>query len=530
MSIAGLYKIYGVSLEEKINIFINLNGELIKTKIDNSVDFNETRFGELLLRVVPFKANITLPKCRKNIIELVVKIRDYTITLRKIRFGKYFPLVNNLKKSYVNLGDYYISYKDYKLLLYRKSFLIKIKNELMLFLELLSIKSIASKKAIILRFIYCLGKHNLFNNIWLISDRLSKADDNGEAFFKYLNNINKNIKPYFVISKHCRSYNYLKSYGNVVEAYSWKHKFLQLFTDIVISSQTDEVFRNPFGKNAFLYHDFLYKTKFVFLQHGIITTDLSKWLCKSRQNISGFVTSSNKEKELILEGNYNYTDKEVWLTGLPRFDYLRDSKEKLITIIPTWRKYLALQQNHETGIWDLAPNFSESKYAVFYRNLLCNDRLLGAAERCGYKIQFKIHPSFLSKADAFKFPPSVSIVDDSTSYRDIYEKSSLLVTDYSSSVYDFLYLRKPIFYCQFDKDEFFNGEHMGIESSFNYENDGFGEVEYTLESTVERIIEYMENDCVLKDIYKERIDNFFAFNDRKNCERVYNAILSMDKK
>ena len=133
MSIAGLYKIYGVSLEEKINIFINLNGELIKTKIDNSVDFNETRFGELLLRVVPFKANITLPKCRKNIIELVVKIRDYTITLRKIRFGKYFPLVNNLKKSYVNLGDYYISYKDYKLLLYRKSFLIKIKNELMLF-------------------------------------------------------------------------------------------------------------------------------------------------------------------------------------------------------------------------------------------------------------------------------------------------------------------------------------------------------------------------------------------------------------
>ena len=39
----------------------------------------------------------------------------------------------------------------------------------------------------------------------------------------------------------------------------------------------------------------------------------------------------------------------------------------------------------------------------------------------------------------------------------------------------------------------------------------------------------MENNCQLKDKYRERIDKFFAFNDMNNCQRVYEAILALDK-
>ena len=31
----------------------------------------------------------------------------------------------------------------------------------------------------------------------------------------------------------------------------------------------------------------------------------------------------------------------------------------------------------------------------------------------------------------------------------------------------------------------------------------------------------------MKEKYRERIDAFFAFDDRNNCERVYNEILKM---
>lgn len=60
---------------------------------------------------------------------------------------------------------------------------------------------------------------------------------------------------------------------------------------------------------------------------------------------------------------------------------------------------------------------------------------------------------------------------------------------------------------------------------FDYERDGFGEVEYDLDSTVDRIIEYMASDCQLKEKYRKRIDNFFVFHDKNNCQRVYEKIM-----
>ena len=105
-----------------------------------------------------------------------------------------------------------------------------------------------------------------------------------------------------------------------------------------------------------------------------------------------------------------------------------------------------------------------------------------------------------------------------------------MVCDYSSVAFDFCYLRKPVIYCHVDYNEFFSGNHTTQEGYFNYETDGFGEVEYSVENTIQRIIEYIKADCHLKEKYRKRIDKFFAFNDQGNCERVYNKICALGKK
>ena len=64
---------------------------------------------------------------------------------------------------------------------------------------------------------------------------------------------------------------------------------------------------------------------------------------------------------------------------------------------------------------------------------------------------------------------------------------------------------------------------------FDYERDGFGEVEYDAEPLVDRIIEYMQNDCQLNEKYRRRIDATFPFADQNNCQRVYETILALDK-
>ena len=96
-------------------------------------------------------------------------------------------------------------------------------------------------------------------------------------------------------------------------------------------------------------------------------------------------------------------------------------------------------------------------------------------------------------------------------------------------VFDFAYLRKPVLYYQADKEEFFSGAHTYTKGYFDYERDGFGEVEYDVDSLVDRVIEYMENDCRLKPLYRDRIDATFPYSDQNNCKRIYEAIIELDK-
>ena len=121
----------------------------------------------------------------------------------------------------------------------------------------------------------------------------------------------------------------------------------------------------------------------------------------------------------------------------------------------------------------------------------------------------------------FNIRPEVNILKADAVYRDVFAESSLILTDYSSVAFDMGYLRKPVIYAHFDTNHY-------AEGYFDYEKDGFGEVEYNLEDTIERLIEYMENDCQLKEEYRHRIDTFFAFDDKNNSQRIYNKIMELD--
>ena len=432
--------------------------------------------------------------------------------------------------SYYIANGWIVSVGEAGLLVEKYSVVRMLKREIRFCRELLATEGVAGKKAVLMRSLSRLVKRFMRKPVWLISDRLSRADDNGEALFRYLcENHKREVTPVFVISSGCDDYKRLRQYGKVVSSYSHLHKFLLLLSQCVVSSQTDRVFRNPFDDRYHMYRDMIANTPFVFLQHGVIKDDLSGWLQRGKQQLSGFVTSARPEYDSILNGEYHYTEKELWLTGLPRFDYLEDRSEKVITVMPTWRKYLSEGQDYGTGVWKLIPDFVDSEYASFFRNLLKHPLLCKRADELGYRIRFKGHPSFLGKEKEFGFDERVEIVSEELSYQDIYATSSLIITDYSSAVFDFVYLRKPIIYAQFDVQSFFAGEHIYNKGYFDYERDGLGEVAYDLESTVARIIEYMENGCQLKETYRRRIDNFFAFHDKNNCHRVFEKIMGLNK-
>ena len=136
--------------------------------------------------------------------------------------------------------------------------------------------------------------------------------------------------------------------------------------------------------------------------------------------------------------------------------------------MPTWRRYLADKWDLKTDVWTLVPDFKESAFFTFYNGLLNNEKLMNAAEKYGYKIAFFPHPTLQPHLDLFDKNDAISFLDVKTAYKDIYAKSSLVLTDYSSAAFDFSYLKKPIIYAHFDVEEFFGGDHVCKTGYFDY--------------------------------------------------------------
>lgn len=445
-----------------------------------------------------------------------------------ISYGKFIANYNNFLFSTINFKPYYIKcFRNHirvtKPACYAAS---AVYNEGKRLAWLLLRKH---RRAFVTRIIYFLT--TLFlrggKKIWLVSDRSDKANDNGEAFFKFVTKQNnKKIKPIFVINKNSEDAERIKKIGKVIHPTDFLYPYYFLSADKIVSSSGGEYTINAFDGVNRRYLADLMKFDYIFLQHGVIMNDLSAWLQKFNKNISMFITSTNKEYGSIVNTNYFYTPDEVKLTGLPRFDELEDRTEKLILILPTWRRSIKESYDSETKsvYFD---GFRETEYFNFYNDLINNEKLLAVMRKSGYKGLFCLHPIHQKQHVDFERNDVFDISSDFLNYKDIFSRSALLVTDYSSVAFDFAYLRKPIIYAQFDKEEFFSGQ-IYDEGYFSYEKDGMGPVTPDLETTVDEMIRLIENNCAIDSEYKKKVDCLFAYNDKNNSRRIYEEILAMN--
>lgn len=463
-------------------------------------------------------------------VKLGIEIDGKKIEITNVIFNYFAPFSNHLENTYYTNGEWLVTLKDEK-----NHFIIEKANKEMLkcaeakFVEELLGSNIEDADYYLqLRKEYFKKRRRKIKPLWLITDRFGKAGDNGEAFFKYIVKNERGINARFIISKESPDYNRIKKIGKVVAFDTREHDLAVLLSDCILSSQGENEYFDPFknrkGSREF-FRDILANKPFVFLQHGVTKNGLSDWLNRFNKNIFGFVAAAKREKESIVNGKYFYDEKQIWLTGFPRFDYLRDESQNIITFMPTWRKYLTAGFDVRTSIWELKEGIEDSDYVKFYNSVLTDERLMECCKKHGYKIEFTLHPNLIAAAHLFKSSDVVKVISSGVNYNEIYAKSKLVVTDYSSAVFDFAYLKKPIIYAQFDADSFYGGSHSLKFGYFDDAKDGFGEVEYDIEGTVNRIIEYIENGCKLKPEYRKRIDDFFAYDDKNNCKRVYEKIV-----
>lgn len=370
--------------------------------------------------------------------------------------------------------------------------------------------------------IYYLGyfwlKHK---NIWLVYEKYCvMAQDNSFYFFKYCMEQlpeSERKRIFYVIDKKAPDYQYVKQYGeNVIDFLSLKHMVYLMAARLLISSDTKAhayAWHSPHS----VYRNMLKRKENVFLQHGVIAFKCChQGLRKKSVNASNlFVVSSDVEKQIILD-NFGYDEDEILVTGLARWDVLKDKSKgqpRQIILMPTWRTWLEEVSEEE---------FVASDYYRHYMSVLNNQILLDTLEKHQIILNFYIHPKFREYMGAFKADSEyVRLIPfGSEPLNELMMKCSMMITDYSSAVWDVFYQGKPVAFYLFDL-ELYN-EVQG--SYIDMETEAFGDVVHTPEELAELIRSYAENGFKEKEAYGRMRETQIAYIDDKNSERTYKEI------
>ena len=362
--------------------------------------------------------------------------------------------------------------------------------------------------------------------IWIFSDRFDKADDNGEFLFRYLLSLkNSDVDAYYMIGRSTTDFKRISKYGKVLDPQSYWYRVKFLLADKIISSQFDAVITNPFLLEAGRICD-LFRHKFIFLAHGIHKDDISGLLNIATRPVALLTTTVKGEFDAIKKGKFLYDEQNIKLTGMPRYDLLENKPTKLVVIMPTWRRTLSGAIDSKTRARAYNPTFKDSSYFSFWQRLIANEKICSRMREQGYRGLFVIHPCHQANAIDFVGNDVFDVIDGFANYTKLKSEASLMVTDYSSAVFEYSYLKKPIVYVQADRDEFY-GHHTYVPGFFDYKRDGFGPVTESYEETVAAIVNYIDSNCRMERKYLVRVDSFFTFKDRNNCSRVYDAIRAL---
>lgn len=370
---------------------------------------------------------------------------------------------------------------------------------------------------------YLFRRQLLHKSIYLTYEKYCcMAQDNGFYFFQYCMEHNMeqamNRKIYYIIDPTQTDYKNVVPYkDHVIKFMSLKHMVYILAARLLISSDSKAHSYAWRAKESVILPLITKNKRLVFLQHGVIALKRVEFYRSGTNSVNLFVTSNDQEHDIIIN-ELGYPPEEVIITGLARWDVLKDRSASQpnthILVMPTWRNWLE-EVSDET--------FMASDYYRDYMALLNSEWLAEYLERWDVYLDFYIHPKFREYIKNFTISGDrVKLIPFGTQpLNQLMMECRLLVTDYSSVCWDVYYQGKPVIFYQFDVEQY--NETQG--AYIDLEKDLFGDRATTPEQLFALLEEAAENGFRLKPKYADMRESMYKYLDHNNSQRTCEEIM-----
>ena len=346
--------------------------------------------------------------------------------------------------------------------------------------------------------------------IWLYYDCSGVEKDNG--YYQFCNDIKKDdgITRFYIYANGIAEHKYLFEgfKESVIEFGSTIHKLLFLASDRIITAYIEDKNINPFANDEYSLVKRFVNHQVVYLQHGILHAHLPWKYAPGRIGADRIVVSSNYELENF-HNTYHFPEYMLVPSGMSRFEIIDKNcpQTEKILFAPSWRNHLigAAVGNK----WTLTESaFLSSDYFKGINSFLNNRQLETILEKYGLTLDFKIHPIFVPYLPLFENTNErVNFITEQIKE----EEYKIVITDFSSFIFDFVYLKRPIIYYVPDYTDFKAGMNQYWELDIPFDK-AFGKLVLTENALIKEIEKICINGFEAEEIYKERAQGFFIEN------------------
>jgi len=370
----------------------------------------------------------------------------------------------------------------------------------------------------------------LYNKTYyLFADFLFANRAPGDAYFVFREMVKKNFSAFYLTERediYKKYYEREKKFQKIIPIINKQYKitgnilekYLTLFLKLkcVISG-------SEFYSKENIFYKIHYIT-FICLGHGV--NFFKPFLYEDYygcQRYNKILLPS--EKIISIAKQYGWKEKNIIKLGLPKWDLFNDysidiknkSKEKCIYMMFTWRslkKRKNISPEYFNNILKLI-KFSKLQQILFEQNIT---------------LYISLHHNLLKKRNLIKEKNIVKYIKQEDILNCLM-KCDLVISDFSSIIFDFMYRQKPFIIFIPDSNDknlykIYDDDYLNVINSLKNGSVEFENKFFKIEDVIKKIEYYISNDFKLD----EKLRNFyktFKLNDKNNINRFIEYLKSV---